>query len=36
VTTPYRAVLFDLFDTLVRFDRDRLPAVRVNGREIRS
>jgi HAD superfamily hydrolase (TIGR01549 family) len=36
VTTPYRAVLFDLFDTLVRFDRDRLPAVQVNGREIRS
>ncbi len=32
----YRAVLFDLFDTLVRFDRERLPLVRVNGREIRS
>jgi FMN phosphatase YigB (HAD superfamily) len=33
---PYRAVLFDLFDTLVRFDRDRLPAVRVDGRVVRS
>ena len=32
----YRGVLFDLFDTLVRFDRDRLPLVRVNGKEIRS
>ena len=31
-----RAVLFDLFDTLVHFDRDRLPVVRVNGREVRS
>ena len=32
----YRAVLFDLFDTLVRFDRNRLPEVRVDGRVIRS
>ena len=32
----YRAVLFDLFDTLVRFDRERLPAVRVNGRVVHS
>jgi putative hydrolase of the HAD superfamily len=32
----YRAVLFDLFDTLVWFERDRLPEVRVNGRIIRS
>ncbi len=32
----YRAVLFDLFDTLVRFDRERLPEVRVNGRTVRS
>jgi HAD superfamily hydrolase (TIGR01549 family) len=36
VTARYRAVLFDLFDTLVRFDRHRLPPVQVNGREIRS
>ena len=36
MTRRYRAVLFDLFDTLVRFDRHRLPAVEVNGREIRS
>lgn len=33
---PYRAVLFDLFDTLVRFDRERLPAVQLNGRVVRS
>ena len=32
----YRAVLFDLFDTLVRFDRDRLPELSVNGKVIRS
>jgi putative hydrolase of the HAD superfamily len=31
-----RAVLFDLFDTLVRFDRDRLPEVDVGGRVVRS
>jgi HAD superfamily hydrolase (TIGR01509 family) len=36
VTRPYRAVLFDLFDTLVRFDRERLPLVRVDGRDVRS
>jgi HAD superfamily hydrolase (TIGR01549 family) len=32
----YRAVLFDLFDTLVRFDRTRLPVVHVNGRRLHS
>lgn len=32
----YAAVLFDLFDTLVRFDRDRLPEVEVEGRRVRS
>ena len=32
----YRAVLFDLFDTLVYFDRNRLPLVEVNGRAVRS
>ena len=32
----YRAVLFDLFDTLVWLDRERLPEVRVNGKTIRS
>lgn len=31
-----RAILFDLFDTLVRFDRDRLPAVQIDGRIVRS
>lgn len=33
---PYRAVLFDLFDTLVRFDRTRLPAVEVDGRTVHT
>ncbi len=28
----YRAVLFDLFDTLVLFDRERLPVVTINGK----
>jgi HAD superfamily hydrolase (TIGR01549 family) len=32
----YRAILFDLFDTLVRFDRERLPLVQVDGRDVRS
>jgi FMN phosphatase YigB (HAD superfamily) len=32
----YRAVLFDLFDTLVRFDRKRLPLIQVNGRALHS
>jgi FMN phosphatase YigB (HAD superfamily) len=32
----YSTVLFDLFDTLVLFDRDRLPEVRVNGKTARS
>lgn len=32
----YRAVLFDLFDTLVLFHRERLPEVQIDGRKIRS
>jgi putative hydrolase of the HAD superfamily len=32
----YRAVLFDLFDTLVNFDRERLPAIQLDGRVVRS
>jgi 2-haloacid dehalogenase len=32
----YRAVLFDLFDTLVRFDRKRLPLIQVDGRTLHS
>jgi FMN phosphatase YigB (HAD superfamily) len=32
----FTAVLFDLFDTLVLFDRERLPRVTVNGRQVRS
>jgi FMN phosphatase YigB (HAD superfamily) len=32
----FDAILFDLFDTLVVFERDRLPEVSVNGRTIRS
>src|SRR3954467_12913048 len=33
---PYRAVFFDLFDTLVRFDRDRLPEIGIKGKNVRS
>jgi FMN phosphatase YigB (HAD superfamily) len=33
---PYKAVIFDLFDTLVDFDRTQIPAVAVDGREIRT
>jgi FMN phosphatase YigB (HAD superfamily) len=33
---PYRAVLFDLFDTLVRFDRERMPEIQINGKPVRS
>lgn len=33
---PVRAVLFDLFDTLVRFDRRRLPAVEIGGRVVHT
>ncbi|MGH7320572.1 MAG: HAD family hydrolase [Candidatus Rokuibacteriota bacterium] len=32
----YTTILFDLFDTLVRFNRDRLPVARIDGREVRS
>ena len=32
----YKAVIFDLFDTLVDFDRTRIPTVTIDGREIRS
>ncbi|OGL08094.1 MAG: hypothetical protein A3F92_07525 [Candidatus Rokubacteria bacterium RIFCSPLOWO2_12_FULL_71_22] len=32
----YAALLFDLFDTLVRFDRTRMPEIRVNGKAVRS
>jgi putative hydrolase of the HAD superfamily len=32
----YTTILFDMFDTLVRFDRTRLPAARIGGREVRS
>jgi HAD superfamily hydrolase (TIGR01549 family) len=32
----YQAVLFDLFDTLVLFHRERLPEIHVNGRTVRS
>ena len=33
---PYTAILFDLFDTLVRFDRERMPEVEINGKTVRS
>jgi FMN phosphatase YigB (HAD superfamily) len=32
----YTTILFDLFDTLVRFDRSRLPVLRLRGRETRT
>ena len=32
----YQAILFDLFDTLVRFDRERLPLLQIGGRTVRS
>jgi putative hydrolase of the HAD superfamily len=35
-TGRYDAVFFDLFDTLVRFDRDRLPQIEIGGRRVRS
>ena len=36
MSARYAAVLFDLFDTLVHFDPDRLPTVQVSGRTVRS
>ena len=32
----YAAIFFDLFDTLVRFRRDQLPAIEINGKTVRS
>ena len=32
----YRAVLFDLFDTLVRFERERMPEIQIDGKLVRS
>jgi len=32
----YDAIFFDLFDTLVHFDRDRLPEITIAGRAVRS
>jgi len=32
----HRVVLFDLFDTLVLFERERMPEVQINGRTVRS
>ena len=32
----YTAVFFDLFDTLVHFERERLPEVEINGKRVRS
>ena len=34
--TACDAVLFDLFDTLVLFQRERLPEIEINGRVVRS
>lgn len=33
---PYTAILFDLFDTLVRFERERMPEIEINGKAVRS
>ena len=33
---PYRGVLFDLFSTLILFDRDRLPEMEIGGRRMRT
>ena len=35
-TQRFSAVLFDLFDTLVHFDPERLPVVEINGKTVRS
>jgi FMN phosphatase YigB (HAD superfamily) len=32
----YQAVIFDLFDTLVDFDRRQIPVVTIDGREVRT
>jgi FMN phosphatase YigB (HAD superfamily) len=32
----YKAVIFDLFDTLVDFDRTQIPVITIDGRDIRS
>jgi len=32
----YEAIFFDLFDTLVHFDRERLPQIEIGGRTVRS
>jgi putative hydrolase of the HAD superfamily len=34
--SAYTSVFFDLFDTLVRFERERLPVVEINGKSVRS
>lgn len=36
MSARYTAVLFDLFDTLIHFDPERLPVVEVGGRAVRS
>jgi putative hydrolase of the HAD superfamily len=32
----YTSIFFDLFDTLVHFERDRLPEIHINGKTVRS
>ena len=36
MSARYDAIFFDLFDTLVRFDRTRLPEIAVDGKTVRS
>src|SRR5262245_18354147 len=33
---PYAAILFDLFDTLVRFDREHMTEIQIDGKAVRS
>ena len=35
-TTRFSAVLFDLFDTLVHFDPERLPVAQISGKTVRT
>ena len=33
---PYKAVVLDLFDTLVKWEPDRLPLMELGGRSVRT
>lgn len=36
VTKTYSVIIFDLFDTIVNFNRSRLPTAEINGYEVKS